>query len=107
MTSLFAATEWFNVVGAVFSVALSLLLVALVLIQKEKGGGLAGAFGGTGTVSTFGVKTSDALSKLTWFFFIAWLVISLGLAVLNNGNREVDVAPTVQETPVAPGEGSN
>lgn len=43
---------------------ISLLLIALVLLQKNRGSGLSGAFGGVGGHSAFGTKTGDFL---TWF----------------------------------------
>lgn len=45
-------------------VSVSLLLIALVLLQKNRGAGLSGAFGGVGGHSAFGTKTGDFL---TWF----------------------------------------
>lgn len=50
---------------SVLVVVLSLLLIGLVLLQKNKGGGLSGAFGGVGGYSAFGTKTGDFLTWLT------------------------------------------
>ena len=38
-------------------VLLSLFMICLILIQRGKGGGLAGAFGGVGGSSAFGTKS--------------------------------------------------
>ncbi len=55
---------------------LGLFLILLVLIQRGKGGGLAGAFGGMGGSSAFGSRAGDAFTRITivvaaiWFFLI-------------------------------------
>ena len=41
----------------------SLFLIFLVLIQRGRGGGLAGAFGGAGGQSAFGTKAGDVFSR--------------------------------------------
>ncbi|MEE8170539.1 MAG: preprotein translocase subunit SecG [Phycisphaerae bacterium] len=43
----------------------SLLLIGLVLLQKNRGSGLSGAFGGAGGHSAFGTKTGDFLTWVT------------------------------------------
>ena len=43
----------------------SLFLMALVLVQRGKGGGLTGALGGRGGQSAFGSKAGDAFTKIT------------------------------------------
>ncbi|MHC5540530.1 preprotein translocase subunit SecG [Singulisphaera rosea] len=59
----------------------SLFLICLVLIQRGKGGGLAGAFGGVGGSSAFGTKAGDVFTKVTmcvagfWYFLCMILVI--------------------------------
>jgi len=49
------------------------LLVLLVLIQKGRGGGLSGAFGGAGGNTAFGAKTGDVLTWVTSAFFLLFL----------------------------------
>jgi len=43
----------------------AVVLILLILIQKGRGGGLAGAFGGPGGHSAFGTKTADIFVKAT------------------------------------------
>ena len=55
-------------------------IIAVVLVQNPKGGGLGAGFGGGGGGSNaFGgvQKTSDFLEKMTWGLAIALLVFSL------------------------------
>lgn len=54
---------------------LSFLLMLIILIQKGKGGGLAGAFGGAGGSSAFGSKAGDLFTKITLWFAAFWVLI--------------------------------
>jgi preprotein translocase subunit SecG len=82
-------------------IAICVLMVLAVLIQKPQGGGLAGAFGaGASSGQTaFGTKTGDALTLFTIGIFILFLVF----AVLLNLGMKPQVAsaenPNVQPTP--------
>ena len=68
-------------------VLLSLFLICLVLIQRGKGGGLAGAFGGVGGSSAFGTKAGDVFTRVTVVVAGVWIFLSLILVVLyNNAN---------------------
>ena len=59
---------------------LGAFLILIVLIQKGKGGGLAGAFGGVGGSSPFGSKSGTFFTRLTiivagvWALFIVFSV---------------------------------
>ena len=59
-------------------VCVTIALILLILIQKGKGGGLSGAFGGLGAGGLLGTKTGDFLTWVT----IGFVVGFLGLAVL-------------------------
>jgi preprotein translocase subunit SecG len=58
---------------AIFFVSLFLILV--VLIQRGKGGGLAGAFGGAGGSSAFGTRAGDAFTRFTLIVAAIWLLL--------------------------------
>jgi preprotein translocase subunit SecG len=45
--------------------AISLFMILLVLIQRGRGGGLAGAFGGMGGQSAFGTRAGDTFTRIT------------------------------------------
>ena len=62
----------------------SLFLICIILIQRGKGGGLAGAFGGVGGSSAFGTKAGDIFTKITIGVAIGWMVTAMLLVILSN-----------------------
>ena len=58
-----------------FSTAVFLIL--LVLVQRGRGGGLAGAFGGMGGQSAFGTKAGDLFTKITIGVATFWIVLCM------------------------------
>jgi len=69
-------------------VLLCLCLIAIILIQRGKGGGLAGAFGGVGGSSAFGTKAGDVFTRVTVGIAIAWILLSMLMVVLTNRHNE-------------------
>ncbi len=55
---------------------LGLLMIFVVLLQRGRGGGLAGAFGGMGGQSAFGTKAGDVFTKITVVIAIVWVVLA-------------------------------
>jgi preprotein translocase subunit SecG len=55
----------------------ALFLIVLVLIQRGKGGGLAGAFGGMGGQSAFGTKAGDMFTKITIGVAAFWIILCI------------------------------
>jgi len=62
-------------------VVVSLLLIALILIQPSKSGGMGAAFGGIGE-AVFGGKAGSHLTKTTVVMTAIFFVIALALAAL-------------------------
>jgi preprotein translocase subunit SecG len=58
------------VVSAVF-------LILVVMVQRGKGGGLAGALGGMGGQSAFGTKAGDLFTRITIGVAAVWIVVSM------------------------------
>ena len=77
-------------------VLLSLFLVCLVLIQRGKGGGLAGAFGGAGGSSAFGTKAGDTFTRITIVAASIWILMTMLLVILTSRQTPslFDDAPT-------------
>jgi preprotein translocase subunit SecG len=55
--------------------SLSVILIVLVLIQRGKGGGLSGAFGGAGGSSAFGSRAGDTFTRITIGVAAVWIVM--------------------------------
>jgi preprotein translocase subunit SecG len=65
-------------------IIISLFLICLILIQRGKGGGLAGAFGGMGGSSAFGTKAGDIFTRVTMVTALAWILLNMVLVVIYN-----------------------
>ncbi|MBX3419982.1 MAG: preprotein translocase subunit SecG [Pirellulaceae bacterium] len=53
----------------------SLFLILLVLVQRGRGGGIAGALGGAGGQSAFGTKAGDLFTRITVGAATVWIVL--------------------------------
>jgi preprotein translocase subunit SecG len=73
--ALFAVWPWVPPLFAFLLVVVSLFLILLILIQRGKGGGLAGAFGGAGGSSAFGSRAGDTFTKITIYVAVVWLLL--------------------------------
>jgi preprotein translocase subunit SecG len=94
---LFAAAGFFAHIWNLLVLLLSVFLILLVLIQRGKGGGLAGAFGGAGGSSAFGSRAGDTFTRITIGVATAWilcLMIEVHI-VQNSASSKTDTkAPT-------------
>lgn len=52
----------------------SILLIFIVLLQRGRGGGLAGALGGAGGQSALGTKAGDVFTKITVGLAAIWIL---------------------------------
>ncbi|MFH0771362.1 MAG: preprotein translocase subunit SecG [Candidatus Omnitrophota bacterium] len=71
-----------------FHVVACLVLIAVILLQAGKGGGLSEEFGGGGFQSIFGTKTSKFLTKATATCAVIFLTTSLTLALFSAKRKE-------------------
>ncbi|MFL5331391.1 MAG: preprotein translocase subunit SecG [Gemmataceae bacterium] len=77
-------------------IILGLFLIGLVLIQRGKGGGLAGAFGGVGGSSPFGSKAGDTFTRITIYVAAVWiLLIMVQVRYMNSERGEIALPGTV------------
>lgn len=110
----------------VITTIIAILLIIIVLLQSSKGGGLAGTFGGAGSMGTmFGTRrTADFLSKASWWLAgsLAVLTIVINLFFLpgqtsveqresiiqRSGQQNVPQAPSLppQQSPNVPSQGN-
>jgi preprotein translocase subunit SecG len=77
----------------VFFVIIAILLILLVLVQNEEGDSLGGIFAG-GSGSAFGSRSGNVLTRTTSLLGALFLIISLGLALVNRspGDSGVEAA---------------
>jgi preprotein translocase subunit SecG len=73
---------------------MAVFLVLLVLIQRGKGGGLSGAFGGLGGQSAFGTKAGDTFTRITIGVAFVWIVLCvLSVRLLATGGSRFTGGP--------------
>ena len=59
------------------------LLMAVILIQNPKGGGIDSTFGGQGANQMFGsARSTDFIEKLTWGLALALFVLAIITAII-------------------------
>ena len=88
-----------NVLNAII-IVLALVLIGLVLIQRGKGGGLAGAFGGVGGSSPFGSKAGDTFTRVTMYIAAVWiLLIMVQVNVMSPHRDGSAAAAAASQTP--------
>ena len=71
-------------------IASCVLLILVVLVQPDRGDGMAGAFGGMGGSVAFGVKTLDVIWKITVALAAIFMLTALGLTLME---RDQHVKP--------------
>lgn len=77
---------WLIVAVTAVHVVVCLILILVVLLQSGKAADLAGAFGGVGSQTVFGPRgTATALSKATTVAAAVFMITSLSLGILANG----------------------
>ncbi len=88
-----------SVMGTLF-VLTCIFMMLVILIQKPKGGGLSGAFGGAGgsAQAAFGAKTGDLLTMITIGCFVAFLGLAIGLVYAIRDEVTPPDTSTVQQT---------
>ncbi len=52
------------------------LLIFIILLQRGRGGGLAGAFGGAGGQSALGTKAGDVFTRITVGLVVIWVLLA-------------------------------
>ena len=81
----------------------AVFLILLVLVQRGRGGGLAGAFGGMGGQSAFGTKAGDLFTRITIVVATCWILLCLVSIKMLSSMGEVVNVDTTQDASGAPG----
>lgn len=76
------------------------LLILVILLQRGRGGGLVGAFGGAGGASAFGAKTGDVFTWITVVVAAVFVLLSIA------ANYVFDQSPRPPDVPAAVTEGT-
>ena len=91
--------SWLPDVLNIILLLVGLFLILLVLIQKGKGGGLAGAFGGSGGSSAFGSRAGDTFTRITIYVAAVWILLIMILIKLVQPTT-VGPAPSEVQAPI-------
>lgn len=82
-------------------VIVSMVLIAVILLQAGRGGGLSETFGGSSTQTILGTKTSVFLKRATAASAVLYIVTCLSLAVLTSHRGRSLVAQGKMAAPIA------
>jgi preprotein translocase subunit SecG len=89
---LFADVPWYSHALNVLVLLTGVFLIFLVLIQRGKGGGLSGAFGGMGGSSAFGSRAGDTFTKITIGVAAFWILLTMIQVTVIQGTVNADRA---------------
>lgn len=96
---------WYHTIFGVLFAFLCLLLIGVILLQRGRGGGLSGAFGGVGGAAStaFGSKTGDILTWITVAMAVVFLLFAVGLNYMFRppAAPKTPVVPTAAQTPTS------
>ncbi len=93
---------WYHHLLNVVLLVTSVLLIGLILIQRGKGGGLTGAFGGAGGASAFGSRAGDTFTWITIYTAAAWILLIMILVKFVQPAAGPAVAEPAVTLPAAP-----
>jgi preprotein translocase subunit SecG len=79
-----------NVLFQILMLLVAVFLILLVLVQRGRGGGLAGAFGGMGGQSAFGTKAGDLFTKITVGAALVWILLACVAVKYFSAGRQFD-----------------
>ena len=72
---------------------LSVFLIIVILLQRGRGGGLVGAFGGMGGQSAFGAKAGDVFTRITIVLVCIWILCCI--IVLLGMKQQAEAPPAL------------
>jgi preprotein translocase subunit SecG len=94
--------------GLLLSVV-AVFLILLILVQRGRGGGLAGALGGMGGSSAFGAKAGDVFTRITVVAAAIWIILCIVAARYGapaGESRIATTAPPITDSIVMPAGGA-
>lgn len=70
-----ASMTWGQWLVAMLIIVICSFLMLVIMLQRGRGGGLAGAFGGAGGSSAFGAKTGDVFTWITVVVAAVFIIV--------------------------------
>jgi preprotein translocase subunit SecG len=101
--------SWFHPILATLFATVAVLLMLVILLQRGRGVGLSGAFGGAGGHSTLGARTGDVLTWVTMIGAGLFVLLAVGLNyafIPDTASATPPAAPTAPADQNAPAEGA-
>jgi preprotein translocase subunit SecG len=93
---------WYHNILATLFGLVAVLLIGVILLQRGRGVGLSGAFGGAGGHTAFGAKTGDVLTWATIVIAVVLLTFTVILNYVFVPLPALQVTPSVQAVPTLP-----
>ena len=92
------------VITIVVHVIACLVLIATILLQAGRGGGLSEAFGGSSTQTIFGTKTNVFLTRATTVCAIMYIItcLLLGIMTSRRGRSLIQLKGPIPKTQAIP-----
>lgn len=97
---------WLPYVTMFLLMIIGFMLIFIILLQRGRGGGLAGALGGMGGQSAFGTKAGDMFTRITIGLAAVWMIVAVGniyalqyTGKLYDGGSEAAPSAPALETP--------
>lgn len=102
-------SDWLPYVTMSLLMACGVLLIFIILLQRGRGGGLAGALGGAGGQSAFGTKAGDVFTKITVGLAMVWVLFAvINIYAMGSGSTKfkggTDAVPTAPSLTAEPGQ---
>jgi preprotein translocase subunit SecG len=91
--------QWFL---AVMLIGVCCFLMLVILLQRGRGGGLTGAFGGAGGSSAFGAKTGDVFTWITVVVTALFLVLAVTANFVFDESAPARASTPELDLPAAP-----
>lgn len=87
---------WTDITSIIFAFT-SIVLIFIILLQRGRGGGLAGAFGASGGQSAFGTKAGDVFTKITIGIAFVWVIMAAATGFAMRAENSNKFEPKIQD----------
>lgn len=99
--------SWLPYITMFLLMVVGLFMIFIILLQRGRGGGLAGALGGMGGTSAFGTRAGDVFTRITIVVAVIWTVLaavnvwvlSMNTTRFKGGSQAVPTAPALEAKP--------